>query len=105
MFATAVRPGNPTVLPLQDRGTGIETGLARRGLDRALAAAAGSVDGITRTAARTRGRRTTLTAHAAFGDPAEQRTAVRAAATARLTELRTARPQRLRIRITTDREN
>ena len=104
LLVVALRPGNPTVVPLTDAGTGVETGLARRGLDRALAGAATSIDGITRAGVRTRGRRSTVTAHAAFGDPAEQRTAVHDAVTARLDGLHTARPHRVRVRITTAKE-
>lgn len=104
LLVVAIRPGNPTVIPLTDSGTGIETGISRRSLDRALTDSATTIDGVTRAGARTRGRTTTVTAHAAFGDPADKKTQVRAALDEQLARIGPARPQRLRVRVTTDKE-
>lgn len=56
VLAAALLPGKPTVLPLRDNGSGLDSGAARRGLRSTLRVAAASVDGV--SAARLRlGRR------------------------------------------------
>lgn len=106
LLLVAVRPGTPTVLPLgTPQGTvGVDTGITRRSLDRALTDAAHGVDGVEKAGARSRGRRATVTAQASFGEPGELREQVRAAVTERLEAIGPARTPRVKVTVTGPKE-
>lgn len=99
LLALALRPGSPTVLPLSDGGSGIDTGITRRSLDRALADAAGQVDGVRSATVRSRRTRVRADVRPAFGDPAQLRSRVREQLAERLAGIGPASTPRITVRV------
>lgn len=104
LLVIALRPGTPTVLPLSSPEPGLDAGITRRSLDRALSDAATGVDGIARAGVRSRGRTATVTAHASFGASGELREKVRTAVAERLDAIGPARTPRVKVSVTSAKE-
>lgn len=104
LLVVALRPGTPTVLPLRSTEPGLDAGITRRSLDRALTDAATGVDGVTRAGVRSRGRSATVTAHTSFGAPGEVREQVRSAVAERLDAIGPARTPRVKVSVTSAKE-
>lgn len=105
LLITAVLPGRPTVIPLQDKDTEavLDTGASRRSLRGTLHAAANAVDGVTATTLRLRGKtvtavvRTHRTTREGLGE------AVRAAISHRLDQISPATRPAVRVRVIANR--
>lgn len=106
LLVVAILPGRPTVLPLANRGeVAPVAGATRRSLRHAVAASAGSVDGVDRASATISGRTVTATVHTPFRAGPELTEQVRTAVTARLHDIALARPLRVRVRTTAARNS
>lgn len=105
LVVAAIRPGNPTVLPLvsQIGGTPVsDAGVRRATLAKDLATAVGTVPGVTR-ADVVAGRRTvTASVRVAAADPASVPGAVKQRLDDRLGEIGPARSPRVRVRTRPD---
>lgn len=99
LLLLALTPGSPTVLPLGDGGSGIDTGITRRSLDRALSDAAEGIDGVRSTTVRSRRNRVRADVRPAFGDPAQLRDRVRERLGERLAEIGPASTPRITVRV------
>ena len=106
LLALALRPGKPTVLPLRqlvdDEGSpGAVAGVRRNTLVKDLAAAAGSVAGVTSAEVAARRGRVTATVQVAAADPASVPGEVRARLEQRLAEIGPATRPAVRVRART----
>lgn len=105
LLAAAIRPGNPTVLPLVAQIGGqpvCEAGVRRATLAKDLATVAGTVAGVS-GADVVAGRRTvTANVRVAAADPASVPGLVEQRLTDRLGEIGPARPPRIRVRTRRD---
>lgn len=103
VVAIAVTPGRPTVLPLRDNESEVDSGASRRGLVGTLRAAAAGVDGVaaTRLRLRRRGVRATVRTNRVTTDGLDD--AVRTAVERRLTEIGPATDLTVRARVATTR--
>jgi Family of unknown function (DUF6286) len=103
LLLAALIPGAPTVLPVEQDGTGIDAGASRRSLRSTLRTAAGDVDGVTSAKLRLRRHRIAAKvrtdAHAA-DDLTE---AVKAAIEHRLDQVSPVTRPTLRLRVKTSR--
>lgn len=101
--AAAVIPGRPTVLPLRDNESGVDSGASRRGFTATLRNAAASVDGVAsaRLRLRRRGVRTSVRTNRVTTDGLDD--AVSAAVTRRLAEIDPAADLTVRTRTATTR--
>ena len=104
LFA-AIRPGNPTVLPLVPRIGGMpvsEAGVRRATLAKDLATVVGAVPGVSRADVVAGRRSVTATVRVAAADPASVPGQVRQRLDERLGEIGPARPPRIRVRTRSD---
>lgn len=101
LLLPALRRGKPTALLLTPLTEGVDTHIARRGLQRTAAAAAGRVDGVRRAKAKVGRRKVTVTTTSRLRDTSALPQQVDAAVRAELDALGLSRP--LAVKITTKR--
>jgi hypothetical protein len=104
LLACGLLPGNPQVLALARGDDHTAAGISRRSLTGDLTSRARRVDGITAARVRIGARTVTVNARTPLRDRSGLAERVRELVTERLDDINLARPARLRVTVTSDRE-
>ncbi len=101
LLVAALAPGATTVLPLEQGGTAVVSGVTRNSLRAALAATAGDVDGVDRARVRVGKARVRATVRTPLHVPGALSEQVQAALDDRLRDIAPLRSPRIRVRVST----
>jgi hypothetical protein len=105
VLAAAALPGRPTVLPLRDNDSGLDTGVSRRSFRTTLRNAAASVDGISSAGLRVRRRKVRAVVRTHRVTTTGMADAVRTAVDHRLAQIGPATDLTVHVRATTTRRD